>query len=293
MNEFKGIILAGGAGSRLHPITLGSSKQLLPIYDKPMIYYPISVLLLSGIRDILVISTPKDLPHYQNLLGSGSQFGVNFSYAEQPEPKGLAEAFLIGSDFIGSKNVCLILGDNIFFGQHFSNSLYDAMSVEKGATIFGYHVPNPSQFGVVEFDQNGLVLTIEEKPKKPKSSIAATGLYFYDNKVIEIVKDIKPSPRGELEITDVNNFYLSQKQLNVQMLGRGFAWLDTGTPDSLIEAGKFVQTVEHTQGLKIACLEEIAFNNGWINAEELDERAELFIQTSYGQYLRKIARGLI
>jgi glucose-1-phosphate thymidylyltransferase len=258
-----------------------------------MIYYPISVLLLSGIQDILVISTPKDLPHYQNLLGSGSQFGVNFSYAEQPEPKGLAEAFLIGSDFIGSKNVCLILGDNIFFGQHFSNSLYDAMSVEKGATIFGYHVPNPSQFGVVEFDQNGLVLTIEEKPKKPKSSIAATGLYFYDNKVIEIVKDIKPSPRGELEITDVNNFYLSQKQLNVQMLGRGFAWLDTGTPDSLIEAGKFVQTVEHTQGLKIACLEEIAFNNGWINAEELDERAELFIQTSYGQYLRKIARGLI
>jgi glucose-1-phosphate thymidylyltransferase len=293
MNEFKGIILAGGAGSRLHPITLGSSKQLLPIYDKPMIYYPISVLLLSGIRDILVISTPKDLPHYQNLLGSGSQFGVNFSYAEQLEPKGLAEAFLIGSDFIGSKNVCLILGDNIFFGQHFSNSLYDAMSVEKGATIFGYHVPNPSQFGVVEFDQDGLVLSIEEKPKKPKSSIAATGLYFYDNKVIEIVKDIKPSPRGELEITDVNNFYLSQKQLNVQMLGRGFAWLDTGTPDSLIEAGKFVQTIEHTQGLKIACLEEIAFNNGWINAEELDERAELFIQTSYGQYLQKIARGLI
>jgi glucose-1-phosphate thymidylyltransferase len=274
MNEYKGIILAGGAGSRLHPITLGSSKQLLPIYDKPMIYYPISVLLLSGIQDILVISTPKDLPHYQNLLGSGSQFGVNFSYAEQPEPKGLAEAFLIGSDFIGSKNVCLILGDNIFFGQHFSNSLYDAMSVKKGATIFGYHVPNPSQFGVVEFDQNGLVLSIEEKPKEPKSNIAATGLYFYDNKVIEIVKDIKPSPRGELEITDVNNFYLSQKQLNVQMLGRGFAWLDTGTPDSLIEAGKFVQTIEHTQGLKIACLEEIAFNNGWINAEELDQRAE-------------------
>lgn len=293
MNEYKGIILAGGAGSRLHPITLGSSKQLLPIYDKPMIYYPISVLLLSGIQDILVISTPKDLPHYQNLLGSGSQFGVNFSYAEQPEPKGLAEAFLIGSDFIGSKNVCLILGDNIFFGQHFSNSLYDAMSVKKGATIFGYHVPNPSQFGVVEFDQNGLVLSIEEKPKEPKSNIAATGLYFYDNKVIEIVKDIKPSPRGELEITDVNNFYLSQKQLNVQMLGRGFAWLDTGTPDSLIEAGKFVQTIEHTQGLKIACLEEIAFNNGWINAEELDQRAELFIQTSYGQYLQKVARGLI
>lgn len=293
MKKYKGIILAGGSGSRLHPITLGSSKQLLPIYDKPMIYYPISVLLLSGIQDILIISTPKDLPHYQNLLGRGSQFGVNFSYAIQPEPKGLAEAFLIGNDFIGLDNVSLILGDNIFFGQHFSDSLYDAMSVENGATIFGYHVPNPSQFGVVEFDQDGLVLSIEEKPKKPKSNIAATGLYFYDNEVLEIVKNIKPSPRGELEITDVNNYYLHQKKLNVQMLGRGFAWLDTGTPDSLIEAGKFVQTIEHTQGLKIACLEEIAFNNGWIDAKELEQRAELFIKTNYGQYLLKVAKDLV
>tara|TARA_B100000900_G_C20585252_1_gene719280 strand:+ start:942 stop:1823 length:882 start_codon:yes stop_codon:yes gene_type:complete len=293
MSRFKGIILAGGSGSRLHPITLGSSKQLLPIYDKPMIYYPISVLLLSGIQDILIISTPKDLPHYKSLLGSGSQFGVNFSYLEQVEPKGLAEAFLIGKEFIGSKNVSLILGDNIFFGQHFSDSLHEAMSLEDGATIFGYHVPNPSQFGVVEFDEKGLVLSIEEKPLKPKSNIAATGLYFYDNDVIEIVKGIKPSQRGELEITDVNNFYLSKNKLNVKMLGRGFAWLDTGTPDSLIEAGKFVQTVEHTQGLKIACLEEIAFNNGWITSEDLDKRAKLFLQTSYGQYLQKVARGLV
>lgn len=293
MSRFKGIILAGGSGSRLHPITLGSSKQLLPIYDKPMIYYPISVLLLSGIQDILIISTPKDLPNYKTLLGSGSQFGVNFSYLEQVEPKGLAEAFLIGKEFIGSNNVSLILGDNIFFGQHFSDSLHEAMSLKDGATIFGYRVPNPSQFGVVEFDEKGLVLSIEEKPLKPKSNIAATGLYFYDNDVIEIVKGIQPSQRGELEITDVNNFYLSKNKLNVKMLGRGFAWLDTGTPDSLIEAGKFVQTVENTQGLKIACLEEIAFNNGWITSEDLEKRAKLFIQTNYGQYLQKIVKGLV
>lgn len=289
----KGIILAGGSGTRLYPSTKVISKQLLPIYDKPMIYYPLSVLLLSGIREILIISTPDDLPRYRDLLGSGSQFGIELSYAVQDAPNGLAEAFIIGRDFIGSDNVSLILGDNIFFGHHFSNSLQNAINRETGATIFGYHVPNPNQFGVVEFSDSNMVLSIEEKPEIPKSNIAVTGLYFYDNQVVDIAREIQPSLRGELEITAVNNVYLKQKELGVEMLGRGFAWLDTGTPDSLLEAGKFVQTVEHTQGLKIACLEEIAFNYGWISPEQLSERAECLIKTSYGQYLKKISEGVM
>ncbi|MFA7946230.1 glucose-1-phosphate thymidylyltransferase RfbA [Pseudomonas brenneri] len=285
----KGIVLAGGSGTRLHPITLGVSKQLLPVYDKPMIYYPISVLMLAGIKEILVISTPADLPQYRNLLGDGSQFGVTFSYAEQPSPDGLAQAFLIGEAFIGDDPVCLILGDNIFHGQSFSQQLHSAVKRGKGATVFGYWVKDPERFGVIDFDSEGRALSIEEKPLKPKSSYAVTGLYFYDNDVIQIAKSIKPSPRGELEITDVNNAYLQRGDLQVERFGRGFAWLDTGTHDSLLEASQYVQTIEHRQGLKVACLEEIAYQSGWIDREHLLARATYFGKTGYGQYLFALA----
>lgn len=284
-------MLAGGSGSRLHPITIGVSKQLLPIYDKPMIYYPISVLMLAGIDEILIISTPEDIDGYKRLLGDGSQFGVNFSYKIQPSPDGLAQAFLIGEEFIGDDNVCLVLGDNIFFGEHFSDKLESAINRTSGATVFGYHVTDPERFGVVEFDPQGKALSIEEKPSMPKSNYAVTGLYFYDNDVVEIAKNITPSARGELEITDVNIAYLDRGDLNVNLLGRGFAWLDTGTHDSLMEASHFVQTVEKRQGFKVACLEEIAFYKGWLNKNELLERANKLEKTGYGQYLKLIASG--
>ncbi len=289
MANYKGIILAGGSGSRLHPITQGTSKQLLPIYDKPMIYYPLSVLMLAGIREILIITTPEDQANFQKLLGDGSAFGVSISYTVQPSPDGLAQAFILGEEFIGDDNVSLVLGDNIFYGQHFSDKLKAATQVETGATVFGYHVSDPERFGVVEFDENDKAISIEEKPANPKSNYAVTGLYFYDNSVVEIAKSIKPSPRGELEITDINVAYMQQNNLNVSLLGRGFAWLDTGTHDSLLEAGHFVQTVEHRQGLKVACLEEIGFNNGWITAEQLLEQGNSLKKTGYGQYLIELA----
>lgn len=286
----KGIVLAGGTGTRLHPITRGVSKQLLPIYDKPMVYYPISVLMLAGIRDILIISTPTDLPYFRRLLGDGADFGVNFSYAVQPSPDGLAQAFLIGEEFIGNDSICLVLGDNIFYGDQFTARLREAVSQQSGATVFGYWVSNPEQFGVLEFDQLGRVLSIEEKPKLPRSNVAITGLYFFDRKVVSFAKKLQPSSRGELEITAIIDAYMRQGELRVQRLGRGFAWLDTGTHDSLLEASQFVQTIEHRQGLKIACLEEIGFQNGWLSVEKLQEVANALSKTGYGQYLLRVSK---
>ena len=281
----KGIILAGGSGTRLYPLTKGVSKQLLPVYDKPMIYYPLSVLMLAGIREILIITTPDDQASFMRLLGDGRQFGIKLTYKIQPTPDGLAQAFIIGEEFIGSDNVCLVLGDNIYFGQGFTPKLLNAVKRDSGATVFGYQVRDPERFGVVEFDQNFKAISIEEKPKKARSNYAVTGLYFYDNNVIDIAKDIKPSARGELEITSINNEYLKRGLLNVEILGRGFAWLDTGTYDSLMDAGQYVQTIEKRQKFSIACLEEIAFNQGWLSTQEIEVIAKPLMKNSYGKYL--------
>lgn len=289
----KGIVLAGGSGTRLYPITKGVSKQLLPIYDKPMIYYPVSVLMLAGIRDILIISTPQDLPGFRRLLGDGSDFGVRLEYAEQPSPDGLAQAFIIGESFIGDDSACLVLGDNIFYGQSFTRMLKEAVDnaeKEQKATVFGYYVTDPERYGVAEFDKEGNVLSIEEKPLEPKSNYAVVGLYFYPNKVVNVAKNIKPSSRGELEITTVNQWFLRDSELKVQLLGRGFAWLDTGTHDSLSEASTFVEVIEKRQGLKVACLEEIAFKKGWIDAKKLEEAARPMLKNQYGQYLMQLIK---